>query len=168
MDVVHRQLDDMLATKNDSALGPDGLPYSVYRCTGGIGAQILMNAYRQLLSGGVLLSLSAACRTVFIPNSATADDAARNVRSSTALRSLTFRNCDCIILTTAIDLLRSQTFSTAMRHNQANDGQYLLWLSALACLEIRGLFSRISHVHTRVNHGWIFRVLQRPSFPAMS
>ena len=32
------KLDDMLVSKKDSALGPDGLSCSVYRCAGGIGA----------------------------------------------------------------------------------------------------------------------------------
>ena len=34
--VVKREFDEMLATKRESVLGPDGIPCSIYRCAGGV------------------------------------------------------------------------------------------------------------------------------------
>ena len=39
------QFDDLLALKNDSAPGPDGIPYGVYRCAGGRGSKFLFRAF---------------------------------------------------------------------------------------------------------------------------
>ena len=36
--------DEMLAASKESAQGPDSLPYSVFRCVGGIGSQLLLAA----------------------------------------------------------------------------------------------------------------------------
>ena len=77
--------DELLATKEDSAPGPDGLPYSDYRRVGGSGAQILFNTYKQLLDGGGLPPL-------FAPTSNTVNDQGRIVRSPDARRSLTLCN----------------------------------------------------------------------------
>ena len=38
------ELEELLASKRESATGPDGLPYSVYRSAGGIGAKFLFAA----------------------------------------------------------------------------------------------------------------------------
>ena len=44
------KLDDMLVSKKDSALGPDGLSCSVYRCAGGIGAKLFFTGYENLVA----------------------------------------------------------------------------------------------------------------------
>ena len=65
----------MHATKRESAPGPDGLPYSAYRCAGGIGGQILCDAYGKLLGdGGLPLLFFAFSRDVFTPKTAPGDD----------------------------------------------------------------------------------------------
>ena len=45
-DDTQRETDEMMATKKESAPGPDGIPYSIYRCAGGLGSQFLFNAYK--------------------------------------------------------------------------------------------------------------------------
>ena len=40
------EFDDLLALKKDSAPGPDGIPYGVYRCAGGLGSKFLYRACR--------------------------------------------------------------------------------------------------------------------------
>ena len=37
--------------EKESAAGPDGIPYSIYRCAGGFGSQFLFNAYMRVLEG---------------------------------------------------------------------------------------------------------------------
>ena len=51
----------LISAKKDS--GPDGLPYSVYRCAGGIGSQLLFGAYKHNVEGGGVpqLFLRFAC-----------------------------------------------------------------------------------------------------------
>ena len=39
------EFDDLLALKKDSAPGPDGIPYGVYRCAGGLGSEFLFHAF---------------------------------------------------------------------------------------------------------------------------
>ena len=91
-----------MATKKESAPGPDVIPYSFYRCAGGLGSQVLFNAHKHVLEGGTIPALFAESRTVFIPKSSDVDNNGRIVRSPEALRPLTLCNCDCKILTTAI------------------------------------------------------------------
>ena len=68
----------MLDTKEESSLGPDGLPYSVYRCAGGLGSQMLFATCRPLFGGSgippqqnsiiktALLSGDVGVRNIFI------------------------------------------------------------------------------------------------------
>ena len=72
------------------------------RVRGGVGSQVLFNACKHVLEGGVIPVLFAESRTVFIPKSSDVDNNGRIVRSPEALRPLTLCNCDCKILTTAI------------------------------------------------------------------
>ena len=58
----------MLATKKGAALGSDGIPYSDYRCAGGLGSPFLFNAYRFVVEGLSVPSRFAANRTILIPN----------------------------------------------------------------------------------------------------
>ena len=43
------EFDDLLALKKDPAHGPDGMPYGVYGCAGGLGSKFLFNAYKAVL-----------------------------------------------------------------------------------------------------------------------
>ena len=88
--------------KKDSAPGPDGIPYGVCRCAGGLGSLFLFNAYKYLLEGGTVPEHFTVSRTVFIPKSSDIDDNGRIIRSPDALRPLTLCNCDCELRTSAI------------------------------------------------------------------
>ena len=96
------EFDELIATKKDSALGPDGIPYGAYGCAGGLGSQFLFNAYKFLLEGGTVPEHFAESGTVFIPKTSDIDDNGRIIRSPDALRPLTLCNCDCQLLTSAI------------------------------------------------------------------
>ena len=48
------EFDDLFALEKDSAPGPDGIPYGVYRCAGGLGSKILFNAYKAVLEGSTI------------------------------------------------------------------------------------------------------------------
>ena len=71
-------------------------------CAGGLGSQVLFNAYKHVLEGGTIPALFVESGTVFIPTSSDIHNNGRIVRSPEALRPLTLCNCDCKILTTAI------------------------------------------------------------------
>ena len=60
---------NLMNSKQESAPGPDGIPYDLYRCAGGLGSRFLHNAYKHVLEGGVIPALFAESRTVFIPKS---------------------------------------------------------------------------------------------------
>ena len=96
------EFDDLLALKKDSAPGPDGIPYGVYRCAGGLGSKFLFRAYKAALEGSTIPTCFAESKTVFIPRTSDTDDLGRIIRSPDALRPLTLSNCDCKILTSAI------------------------------------------------------------------
>ena len=95
------EFDDLLALKKDSAPGPDGIPYGVYRCAGGLGSKFLFHAYKAVLEGSAIPDWFAESRTVIIPKTSDIDDLQRIIRSPDALRPLTLCNCDCKLLTSA-------------------------------------------------------------------
>ena len=82
------EFDDLLASKKDSAPGPDGIPYGVYRCAGGLGSKFLFNAYQAVLEGRNISDCFAESRTVFIPKTSDTNDLGRIIRSPDALRPL--------------------------------------------------------------------------------
>ena len=43
------EFDGLLASKKESARGPDGIPYGLYRCAGGLGSKFLFHAYQAVL-----------------------------------------------------------------------------------------------------------------------
>ena len=76
------EFDELLASKKkESAPGPDGRPYSFYRCAGGLGSQFLYKTYKHVIECGSVPALFAASRTVPIPKSSDADNNGRIVRS---------------------------------------------------------------------------------------
>ena len=91
-----------LLLKKDSAPGPDGIPYDVYRCAGGLGSKFLFRACQAELEGSTIPDCFAESRTVFILKTFDTDDLGRIIRSPDALRPLTLCNCDCKLLTSAI------------------------------------------------------------------
>ena len=96
-EIYINEFDELMATK-ESAPDPDGIPYGLYRCAGGLGS----SAHKHVLEGGAIPALFAESRNVFIPKSSDVDNNGRIVRSREALRPWTLCNCDCKILTTAI------------------------------------------------------------------
>ena len=48
------EFDDLLALKKDLALGPDGIPYGVHRCVGGLGSKFLFRAFKAVLDGSIV------------------------------------------------------------------------------------------------------------------
>ena len=93
-----------METKKESAPGPDGVPYSIYKCAGGLGFLFLFNACKRVLQGGAVPTHFAASRTVFVPKSSDVDDNGLVVRSPDALRPLTLCTCDCKIVAMAVCL----------------------------------------------------------------
>ena len=100
-DIDRNEFDELIASKKESAPGPDGIPQSLYRCAGGLGSHFLYDAYKHVLEGGTVPALFAESGTVFIPKSSDVDSNGRIVRSPEALRPLTVCNCDCKFLITS-------------------------------------------------------------------
>ena len=63
-EIDKREFDEMMATKKESAPGPDGIPCSIYRCAEGLCSQFLFNAYKHVLEGGTIPALFAESRSV--------------------------------------------------------------------------------------------------------
>ena len=49
-----------MATKNESAPGPDGILCSLYRCVGGLAIHFLYNAEKHVIKSGSVPALSLA------------------------------------------------------------------------------------------------------------
>ena len=77
------EFEELLASERESAPGPDGLPYSVYRSAGGFGAQFSLRCQ------ACLQRAALPSRTVFIPKSTEIDAQGHITRSLEALRPLT-------------------------------------------------------------------------------
>ena len=43
-----------MATEKESAPGPDGIPYSLFRCAGGLGSTLLFKVQQHTLAGGLV------------------------------------------------------------------------------------------------------------------
>ena len=55
-EIDRHEFDEMMASKKVSAPGPDGIPYSIYKCAGGLGSQFLFNVCKRVLEGGARCS----------------------------------------------------------------------------------------------------------------
>ena len=51
-EIDRNEFDEIRVTKKESAPGPGGIPYSLYRCAGGSGSHFLFNAYKHVIEGG--------------------------------------------------------------------------------------------------------------------
>ena len=171
------EFDELMATKKEAAPGPDGIPYSFYRCAGRLGSQVLFNAYKHVLEGGTIPALFAESRTVFIPKSSDVDNNGRILRSPEALRPLTLCNCDCKILTAA--LCRGFHWYTmrcihpsqrCISSRQMTDNIFEIGTTALAHVacaprESGILLTDFAAAYPCVNHSWIFHVLDKTELP---
>ena len=93
---------EMLASKRESAPGPDGLPFSVYRSALGIGAKFPFAAYDVFLRVTAHPAGFGASRTVIIPKRCDVNAQGLLIRTPEALRLLTFCHCDCKIITSTV------------------------------------------------------------------
>ena len=72
-------LIDSCLQKKESARGPDGIPYCLHKCDGGLGSKFLYSAYKYVLEGGTIPALFAESTTVFTPQSSDVDNNVMNV-----------------------------------------------------------------------------------------
>ena len=174
--IDQNEFDELMATNKESAPGPDGIPYSLHRCAGGLGSTFLFKVYQHILAGGLVLLQFAASRTVFIPKSSEVDNNGFIVRSPDALRPLTLLNCDCKILTTAI-CRGLQWYTMRCIHpsqrcissRQMTDNIFEVETTALAHVacspqESGILLTNFAAAYPSVNHSWIFHVLEKAEF----
>ena len=171
------EFDDLLASKKDSAPGPDGIPYSIYRCAGGLGSQFLFDTYRALLEGGAVPDHFAESGTVFIPKTSDIDDNGRIIRSPDALRPLTLCNCDCKLITSAIcrglhwyTMRCIHPSQRCISTRQMTDNIFEMESTALAHVacapQDSGVFlTDFAAAYPSVNHSWIFSVLEHTGLP---
>ena len=156
--------------KKDSTPGPDGNPYGVYRCAGGLSSKFLYRAY-QATDG------FAESRTVFIPKTFDTDDLGRIIRSPDALRPLTLCNCDCKLLTSAIcrgfhwyTMRCTHSSQRCISSRQMTDNIFEIETTALAHVacapqESGVLLTDFVAAYPSVNHLWLFCVLENTGLP---
>ena len=167
------EFDDLLALKKDSAPGPDGTPYGVYRYAGGLGSKFLRRAYQAVLEGNTIPDCFAESRTIFIPKTSDTDGLERIIRSPDALRPSTFCNFDCNLLTSAfcrgLHRYTMQCIHTSQRcisSRQMTDNIFEIETTALAHVacapqESGVLLTDFAAANPSVNHSWIFSVLEK-------
>ena len=171
------EFEELIASKKDSAPGPDGIPYGVYKCAGGLGSQFLFNAYKYQLEGGTVPEHFAVSRTVYIPKSSDIDNNGRIIRSPDALRPLTLCNCDCKLLTSAI-CRGLQWYTVRCIHPSqrcVSSGQmtYNIFeietaaLAHVACApqESGKLLTDFAAAYASVKHSWIRSVSEKTELP---
>ena len=175
--VDQAEFDDFLALKKDSAPGPDGILYGVYRCAGGLGTKFLFNADQTVLEGRNIPDCFAESRTVFIPETSDTDDLGRIIRSSDAVRALTLRNCDCKLLTSAIcrglhwyTMQCNHPSQRCMSSRQMTDNIFEIETTALAHVarapqDSAVPLTDVADAYSSVNHSWIFSVLETTGLP---
>ena len=49
--IDRHDFDEIMATKKESAPSPDGTPYSLYRCAGGLGSMFFFKVSKHILAG---------------------------------------------------------------------------------------------------------------------
>ena len=172
MAVDQAEFDDLLALKEDSSPGPDGIPYGVYGCAGGLGSNYLFPAYKAVLEGSTIPDCFAESRTVFVPKTSDTDDLGRIIRSPDVLRPLTLCNCDCKLLTSAIcrglhwyTMRCIHPSQRCISSRQMTDNIFEIETTALAhvaCAPQKSgvLLTDFAAAYPSVNHSWIFSVLE--------
>ena len=98
------EFHELMATKEESAPGPDGIPKSLNRCGGGLGSQFLYKAYKHVIEGGPCSG--AVCREQNCFHYQILRCRHQwtycEIAGGEGPRPLTLCDCDCKILTTAI------------------------------------------------------------------
>ena len=123
--------DDLVALKEDSALGLDGTSHGVYRCAGGLGSKFLYRAYQAVLEGRNIPECLPKIGPSLSPRRLTSMTFGRNLRSLDALRPLSLCNFDCKLVTSAICrglhwyTMRCIHSFAEMYLFQGDDGQHL-------------------------------------------
>ena len=175
--VGQAEFDDLLALEKDSAPGPDGIPYGVYRCAGDLGSKFLFRAYQAILEGSNIPDCFAETRTVFIPKTSDTDDLGSIIRSPDALRPLTLCNCDCKLLISAIcrglHWYTMQCIHPSQRcisSRRMTDNIFEIETAALAHVACAPqdsgvLLTDFAAAYPSVNHSWIFSVLENTGLP---
>ena len=141
------EFDELIASKKDSAPGPDGIPYGAYKCAVGLGSQFLFQRLKYLLEGSTIPDCFAESRTVSIPKTSDIDDNGRIIRSPDALRPLTLCNFEFLTSYFCIE-------TTALAH------------VACAPQEAGVLLTDFAAGYPSVNHSWIFSVIENSGLPA--
>ena len=171
------EFDELIALRKDSTPGPDGIPYGVYRCAGGLGAHFPCNAYKHLVEGGAVPEHFAISRTVFIPKSSDIDENGRIIPSPEASRPLTLWNCDSKLLTSAICrglhwyTVRSiHPSKRCVASRQMTDNIFEIETAALAHVacareESGVLLTDFAAACTSVKHSWILSVIEKTELP---
>ena len=154
--------------KKDSAPGPDGIPYGVYRFASGLGSKFLYRAYQAILEGSTIPDCFAESRTVFIPKTSDTDDLGRILRSPDAHRPLTLCNCDCKLLTSAICWgLHWYPSQRCTSSRQMTDNIFEIETTALAHVACAPfLLTDFAAAYPSVNHSWMFSVLENIGLPS--
>ena len=137
----------------------------------------MLNAYRFVVEEGSVPSLFAASRTIFITKSSTVDDNGLIVRSPNASRSLTWCNCDCKAITTAIcfglhrySIKCIHAAQRCVSSRQMTDHIFEIETAALvhyACTTSDSgiLLTDFACAYPSVNQSWIFHVLEKAGLP---
>ena len=171
------EFDELSAIKKESAPGPEGIPFGLYRCAGGLGSRFLHNVCKHVLEGGVVPALFAESRTVFIPKSSDVDNNGRIVSSAEALRPLTLCNCDSKFLTSAIcrglhwyTMRCIHPSKRCISSRQMTDNIFEIETTALAHVacaprESGILLTDFAAAYPCVNHSWIFHVPEKTEVP---
>ena len=169
---------ELLASKRESASGPDGLHYSMYRCAGCIGAKFLFAAYQSTVQAAALPPQGfGACRTVFIPESGEVNAQGLLIRSPGSLRPLTLCNCDCKILTAAM-CSGLRRYSVECIHPSQRCVTQRIMTDNIFEIETAAIAKRTCYsedpgilltdfacAYSSVDHWWIFMVLERAGAP---
>ena len=165
-----------MATKKESAPGPDGISCSIERCAGGLGSHLLFNAYTRVLAGGAVATEFAGSRTVLIPKTSFVDDDGVIVRPPDASHPMTLCDGYCNIITTAI-CFGLHRYSTRCIHpaqrcissRQMTDNIFEVETTALAHVacatrESGILLKDFADAYSSVNHSWILEKAEVPGF----
>jgi len=92
----------IISSKADSGVGPDGVPYSAYRITGDIGAEVLYDCYTHIMNGGQPHDNFNHAFLWCLPKAALTDRQDSNARYANETRALSGSNADQKIIGSAI------------------------------------------------------------------
>ena len=154
--------------KKDSAPGPDGIPYGVYRC-----ADAWVRSYFEMLIKPSWKEVAipdwfAESRTIFTTLTSDIDDLGRIIRSPDVLHPLTLCNCDCELsyigywsyTIPCIQPSQRWICTWQMTYNIFEIDTSALAHVACAPQESGVLLTDFAAAFPSVHHSWIFPVLE--------